>query len=155
MKGERIEKIRLEDGRHGERKVVEEKDCDTGEGCVVTELWEEEKRPLNFTTRVTEKTKPFVIERTVEKLDKGEVVETEVFSTEPKVELQLREHLMAVGEVEEEPAFAVKPRRMQAVAETKVKKSTSLDALGVALLVVIGVELAYLTVNWVIPWFTG
>jgi hypothetical protein len=175
MKEERIEKIRLEDGRHGERKVVEEKDCDTGEGVVVTEVWEEAPKVMPLTKRVTEKKRPIVVERTIETIKDEQVVDVQVESLEPKVELQFKEHIVRAGSplkkdckckefvtedrVKEllgmQDQATPPPRRLQAVAQQKVKKTASLDGWGVALLVIVGVEMAYLTVNWVIPWFTG
>jgi hypothetical protein len=84
----KIEKWTLEDGRRAERHVK-----DSGEERVI-ELHVEDERPLRLQQRIVEKTKPFVYEREIEVVDKsGNVVEKKVESVEPKVQMQLVEHL--------------------------------------------------------------
>lgn len=90
----KIEKWTLEDGRRAERHVK-----DSGEERVI-ELHVEDERPLRLQQRIVEKTKPFVYEREIEVVDKsGNVVEKKVESVEPKVQMQLVEHLgVAAGD---------------------------------------------------------
>src|SRR4051794_8932297 len=69
-------RIRLEDGRHAERHVI-----DHGDGTTTTELHVEAPKTYQLATRITERTKPVVVERTVEHLDaEGRVVSQ---NTEP------------------------------------------------------------------------
>jgi len=85
----KIEKWTLEDGRRAERHVK-----DSGEERVI-ELHVEDERPLRLQQRIVEKTKPFVYEREIEVVDKsGNVIEKKVESVEPKVQMQLVEHLV-------------------------------------------------------------
>jgi len=90
----KIEKWTLEDGRRAERHVKESTDER------VIELHVEDERPLRLQQRVVEKSKPFVYEREIEVVDKeGNVVEKKLESIEPKVQMQLVEHLGTVGDV--------------------------------------------------------
>jgi hypothetical protein len=89
-----IEKWVLDDGRRAERRTTEEVN---GEGQIerTIELHVENERPLNLQQRIVEKTKPFVYERTVEAIDpqSGEVVDHKVESIDPRVQMQLVEHI--------------------------------------------------------------
>jgi hypothetical protein len=89
------EKWTLEDGRRAERRVTENVNPN-GEAERVVELHVEDERPLRLSQRVVEKRKPFVYEREIHTIDKtGAVVEKKVESIEPKVQMQLVEHLVA------------------------------------------------------------
>lgn len=91
----RTEKWTLEDGRRAERRVMENVQP-TGEGERIVELHVEDERPLRLQQRVVEKRKPFVYEREIQTVDKsGNVVEKKIESIEPKVQMQLVEHVAA------------------------------------------------------------
>src|SRR5437868_3696539 len=91
----KTEKWTLEDGRRAERRVTENVNP-SGEAERVVELHVEDERPLRLQQRVVEKRKPFVYEREIHTIDKsGVVVEKKVESIEPKVQMQLVEHLVA------------------------------------------------------------
>ena len=89
-----VEKWVLDDGRRAEKRVTEVKNED-GQGERVIELHVEDARPLRLQQRVVEKTKPFVFERTVSTVDPqtGEVVDQKLESIEPKIQMQLVEHI--------------------------------------------------------------
>jgi hypothetical protein len=176
MEEVKVKKIRLEDGRYGEVKTREAKDCETGQGEVVYEHYEEEPRQLHLRQRVTEKKRPVVYERTIESIEGNEVVERKVESIEPSVNMQLREHIgLAKAEAQSadpcyvtsqdlkdamlEMAQAIRdgsgnnnvdtgPRlRMQSVVEDSVQQSEKLSWVEWLLLVVIGVEAAWIAVH--------
>jgi hypothetical protein len=90
----KVEKWTLEDGRRAERRVTEQKDAN-GEGEKVVELFVEDERPLRLQQRVVEKSKPVIIERKIETVDPstGNVVEQKTESLEPKIPLQLVDHI--------------------------------------------------------------
>ena len=90
----KIERWTLEDGRRAERRVVENKD-ENGEVEKIIELHVEDKRPLRLEQRVVEKVKPMLYERTFETIDPstGNVVEQKIESLEPRVPLQVVEHI--------------------------------------------------------------
>lgn len=92
----KVEKWTLEDGRRAERRVTEQKDAN-GEGEKVVELFVEDERPLRLQQRVVEKSKPIIFERKVETVDPstGNVIEQKTESLEPKVPLQLVDHIKA------------------------------------------------------------
>lgn len=90
MEDIKIERIRLEDGRHAERHVK------TGENERVVELHCEPERPLLLSQRLIEKTKPVVVERTVETIKDGEVVDRKIESLDPHVKMELRSHISKV-----------------------------------------------------------
>lgn len=91
----RVEKWTLDDGRRAERRVKE-----GNGGEKVVEYFVEDERPLRLKQRVVEKSKPFVFERHIQDLDaEGNVIEQKVESIEPKVQLQLVEHLGVAGNV--------------------------------------------------------
>jgi len=91
---QKIEKWTLEDGRRAERHIK-----DSGEERII-ELHIEDERPLRLQQRITERTKPFLYEREIEIVDKsGNVVEKKVESVEPKVQMQLVEHIVANNSV--------------------------------------------------------
>ena len=115
----RKEKITLEDGRFAERHVF----VDT-EGNEVEEIYTEPPRQLNLQKRTVSKKKEFVAERVVQTVDgSGKVVSEEVFSTEPKVELEKRRHII---EEEESPEKA--PDIEVLVAQAVEKQMAELHA---------------------------
>lgn len=178
MEEVKVKKIRLEDGRYGEVKTREAKDCETGQGEVVYEHYEEEPRQLHLRQRVTEKKRPVVYERTIESIDGNEVVERKVESIEPSVNMQLREHIglaraeaqsvdpcyvtsqdlkdamlemaQAIRDGNSEPVSAGPRLRMQSVVEDSVQQSEKLSWVEWLLLAVIGVESAWIAVH-IIP----
>lgn len=179
MEETKVEQVRLKDGRYAEIKTHEQKDCDSGQGEVVYEHYEEEPRQLHLKKRVTEKRKPIVYERVIEAIEGNEVVEKRVESCEPQVQMQLREHIglakaqaqevdpcyatcsdlkeamLAVAEAVREssqPAPSAAPRkaRMQAVVEDEVKQTDTWGVVEWILLGVIAVEAAWLTMH-IIP----
>lgn len=89
-----VEKWVLGDGRRAEKRVTEVKGED-GRSERIVELHVEDERPLRLQQRVREKAKPIVFERTIETVDpqSGEVVEQKVESIDPKVTMQLVEHI--------------------------------------------------------------
>lgn len=92
-----VEKWTLEDGRKAEKRVHETVNTSELTSEKVVELHMEDERPLKLKQRVVEKTKPVIYERKIETLDAhGNVVEVKVESSEPKVQMQLVEHI-AVG----------------------------------------------------------
>jgi len=93
-----VEKWMLDDGRRAEKRVREIKNED-GYGERTVELHVEDERPLRLQQRVREKTKPFVFERTIETVDPktGEVVDQKLESIDPKVPMQLVEHISSLG----------------------------------------------------------
>jgi hypothetical protein len=95
------EKWTLEDGRRAERRVVENK-LENGQSERVIELHVEDERPLRLQQRVIEKTKPIVFERRTEIVDpqNGSVLEQKVESIEPKVKMQLVDHIVKNNQVD-------------------------------------------------------
>jgi hypothetical protein len=90
----KTEKWTLDDGRRAERRVTDNVNP-TGEAERVIELHVEDERPLRLQQRVVEKRKPFVYEREIHTVDKsGNVVEKKVEAVEPRVQMQLVEHLV-------------------------------------------------------------
>lgn len=126
----KIEKWTLEDGRRAERHVK-----DSGEERVI-ELHVEDERPLRLQQRIVEKTKPFVYEREIEVVDKsGNVVEKKVESVEPKVQMQLVEHLGVAGDTfsaqsvkEEDCDCHVTKEEMVDTIISAIKASRQMDA---------------------------
>ena len=90
----KVEKWTLEDGRRAERRVTESKDSN-GQGERVIELHVEDARPLRLQQRIVEKTKPIIFERKMEVIDPatGNVVEQKVECLEPRVPMQVVEHI--------------------------------------------------------------
>ncbi len=95
-----IEKWTLEDGRKAEKRVHENVNHADLTSEKVVELHMEDERPLKLKQRVTEKTKPVIYERKIETIDStGNVVEVKVESAEPKVAMQLVEHIAVANPV--------------------------------------------------------
>jgi len=76
------------DGRAAERHTYF-----NGEDEKVTEIFAEEKRPLNLEKRVIQKYKKVVAEERTEMVKDGEIVEVEVKSIDPGVQMQIRERI--------------------------------------------------------------
>lgn len=170
---EKVTQIRLPDGRYGETRTTETIDCPNGEGQRIYERYEEEPRALHLAERIVEKQKPVVVERTIETIRNGEVVETKVESIDPGVKMQLREHIalartqaQAVDEQDcyvtkkdlsdvfiaaiEEFRNAQQPRvRLQEAVEQNVEESKVWVWAQYGLIGCIGVELAILVYQWV------
>jgi len=95
-----IEKWTLEDGRKAEKRVHENVNHADLTSEKVVELHMEDERPLKLKQRVTEKTKPVIVERKIETIDaSGNVVDVKVESAEPKVTMQLVEHIAVANNV--------------------------------------------------------
>jgi hypothetical protein len=126
---EKVEKIRLEDGRHGERRVKEmydeNKECSKE---VKTEYHVEEKRPLYLEKVVTEKTRPVVYERIIETIDPttGNVVQRDKESTEPEINMQLRESLGIYGNPKNNP-YVTKEDLREIMVESMTEMKRAVD----------------------------
>ena len=123
--------IKRKDGLWSEERIVEK----DGEKIIETYV---EKRPMELTSRIIEKTKPVVVERKVEHLVDGKVVDTEVKSLgdlEKSVEV---ERSQEVGAMQSEVAERV-------LAEAR--KLSLLDVILVGLIAVQAVVLIYFVFN--------
>ena len=88
----KVEQFHLEDGRQAERHTSVTGEC---EELKVVEVYAEDVRPKKLVQRVQEKTRPVIVERTIETIDSsGEVVERKVEAVEPEVQMELRRHIM-------------------------------------------------------------
>jgi hypothetical protein len=109
----KVEKWTLDDGRRAERLV-------------------EDERPLRLQQRVVEKTKPFIYERKIETVDKnGHIVEQKVESIEPKVQMQVVEHIgttVAAQNVTEEYDCHVTKEEMIDTIVAAIKATRPTDA---------------------------
>jgi hypothetical protein len=117
------EKWTLDDGRRAERRVMENK-MENGQCEKVIELHIEDERPLRLQQRVVEKSKPIVFERRIETVDpqNGSVVEQKVESIEPKVQMQLVEHISTSSSVS-----------AQAVPDRHVTREEMIDSIVAAI----------------------
>lgn len=90
----KVEKWVLDDGRRAEKRITESKDSE-GFSEKVIELHVEDERPLRLQQHIVEKTRPFLFERKISTVDPvtGEIVEQKTESTDPKVQMQLVEHI--------------------------------------------------------------
>lgn len=115
----KVEKWTLEDGRRAERRVTEIKDAN-GQGERVIELHVEDARPLRLQQRIVEKTKPFIFERKLEVIDPatGNVIEQKVESLEPRVPMQIVEHI-AVAQNDDYGVPFTKRELVEMLAEFK------------------------------------
>lgn len=94
-----VEKWTLEDGRKAEKRVHETVNTSDLTSEKVVELHMEDERPLKLKQRVVEKTKPVIYERKIETLDaNGNIVDVKVESSEPKVQMQLVEHIAVAAQ---------------------------------------------------------
>ena len=125
--------IKRKDGLWSEERIVEK----DGEKIIETYV---EKRPMELTSRIIEKTQPVVVERKVEHLVDGKVVDTEVESLkdlEKSVELR-GEQSQEVGAMQSEIAERV-------LAEAK--KLSPLDMILLGLIAVQSAVLIYFVFN--------
>ena len=94
MNNQNVEKWTLEDGRKAEKRISESVNHSDLTSEKIVELHMEDERPLKLKQRIVEKTKPVLYERKIETLDaQGNVVDVKVESAEPKIPLQLVEHI--------------------------------------------------------------
>ena len=116
----KVEKWTLEDGRRAERRVTEVKDGN-GQGERVIELHVEDARPLRLQQRIVEKTKPFIFERKLEVIDPatGNVIEQKVESLEPRVPMQVVEHIAVVNNGDYDNIPFTKRELVEMLAEFK------------------------------------
>lgn len=100
MSNQNVEKWTLEDGRKAEKRIHEVVDHANMTAEKVVELHMEDERPLKLKQRVIEKSKPVIFERKIETVDSnGNVVDVKVESAEPRVPMQLVEHIAVAGSV--------------------------------------------------------
>ena len=127
-----VKTIKREDGLWSEERIVEK----DGERIIETYV---EKRPMELTSRIIEKTKPVVVERKVEHLVDGKVVDTEVESLPKDIEKNDSvESSREVGSMQLEVAERV-------LAEAK--KLSLLDMILVGLIVIQSAVLIYFLIN--------
>jgi hypothetical protein len=92
------EKWTLEDGRKAEKRVQENINHADLTSEKVVELHMQDERPLKLKQRVIEKSKPIIYERKIETVDDaGNVVDVKIESAEPRVPMQLVEHISAAN----------------------------------------------------------
>jgi hypothetical protein len=96
---EKIEQIRLPDGRYGQKRIIDDYDCESGFGEKVVEKYEEPERQVNLRERITEKRRPCVYERKVETIQDNEIVDVKVESLDPMAKMELREHIALASSV--------------------------------------------------------
>lgn len=88
----KVEQFCLEDGRQAERHTSVTGECDE---LKVVEVYAEDVRPKKLIQRVQEKTRPVIVERTIETIDSsGEVIERKIEAVEPEVKMELRRHIV-------------------------------------------------------------
>ena len=128
-----MSKTKREDGLWSEERIVEK----DGEKIIETYV---EKRPMELTSRIIEKTQPVVVERKVEHLVDGKVVDTEVESLSEDLEKATNavESSQEVGAMQSEIAERV-------IAEAK--KLSLLDMILVGLIAVQSAVLIYFLLN--------
>lgn len=132
-----MSKTKREDGLWSEERIVEK----DGEKVIETYV---EKRPMELTSRIIEKTRPIVVERKVEHLVDGKVVDTEVESLSEDLEKTVshddatRHPLTHVSDMQSEVAKRV-------IAEAK--KISLLDMILVGLIAVQSLVLVYFVLN--------
>lgn len=126
----KTEKWTLNDGRRAERRVTEQ-NCDNGQTERVVELHVEDERPLKLQQRVVEKSKPIVYERKIETIDPhtGSVVDQKVESMEPRVQMQLVEHIASASA----SANSVTAQSVQEDCDCHVTREEMVDAIVTAL----------------------
>jgi hypothetical protein len=128
-----MSKTKREDGLWSEERIIEK----DGEKIIETYV---EKRPMELTSRIIEKTRPVVVERKVEHLVDGKVVDTEVesLSEDLKKTTDAVESSQEVGAMQSEIAKRV-------IAEAK--KLSPLDMILVGLIAVQSAVLIYFVLN--------
>ena len=129
----KVERWFLDDGRRAERKVTENVG-ENGECEKIVELFVEDERPLRLQQRVVEKCKPMLFERKLETIDPktGEVLEQKVESLEPRVPMQVVEHIAKAqnsGYVSDSERPVTKQEMIEAiVAAIKANRELSIAA---------------------------
>jgi hypothetical protein len=127
----KVEKWTLEDGRRAEKRVSEHKDAN-GECEKIIELHVEDERPLRLQQRVVEKCKPMLYERKLETIDPktGSVIEQKVECLEPKMPMQVVEHIgVASSSMDDANKPVTKQEMIDAiVAAIKANRELSLAA---------------------------
>ena len=126
--------IKREDGLWSEERIVEK----DGEKIIETYV---EKRPMELTSRIIEKTQPVVVERKVEHLVDGKVVDTEVESLSD--DLQKNDSVESSQEAEVGAMQSEVAERVIAEA----KKLSPLDMILVGLIAVQAAVLIYFVFN--------
>ena len=127
-----MSKTKREDGLWSEERIVEK----DGEKIIETYV---EKRPMELTSRIIEKTQPVVVERKVEHLVDGKVVDTEVETLSNDLEKNDSvESRQEVGAMQSEVAKRV-------IAEAK--KLSLLDMILLGLIAVQSAVLIYFALN--------
>jgi hypothetical protein len=128
-----MSKTKREDGLWSEERIIEK----DGEKIIETYV---EKRPMELTSRIIEKTRPVVVERKVEHLVDGKVVDTEVesLSEDLKKTTDAVEGSQEVGAMQSEIAERV-------MAEAK--KLSPRDMILVGLIAVQSAVLIYFVLN--------
>lgn len=118
----KAEKWVLEDGRRAERRVTEQA-SENGESERVVEFHVEDKRPLKLQQRIVEKSKPIVFERLIETIDTetGSITEKKIESIEPKVKMQLVDHIAVGNQPEEFVSFQSVPTTPSITREEMVE----------------------------------
>ena len=130
----KIERWTLEDGRRAEKRVTEVLN-ENGESEKVIELHVEDPKPMRLEHRIVERVKPMLYERTLQKIDpaSGEIVDQTVESLEPRVPLQVVEHIVASSKSAPNTNDADRPVTKQEmidaiVAAIKANREMSLQA---------------------------
>lgn len=145
MSNQNVEKWTLEDGRKAEKRIHEVVDHASMTSEKVVELHMEDERPLKLKQRVVEKSKPVIFERKIETVDaNGNVVDVKVESAEPRVPMQLVEHIAVANSVAAQggckrachPKGLTKEDLAEAIAvaiqKSKVQDEPRINSLGLA-----------------------
>jgi hypothetical protein len=127
-----MSKTKRENGLWSEERIVEK----DGEKIIETYV---EKRPMELTSRIIEKTRPVVVERKVEHLVDGKVVDTEVES--------LSEDLKKTTDVESSQEVGLMQSEVAERVIAEAKKLSPLDMILVGLIAVQSVVLIYFVLN--------
>lgn len=144
MSNQNVEKWTLEDGRKAEKRINEVVDHANLTSEKVVELHMEDERPLKLKQRVVEKSKPVIFERKIETVDSnGNVVDVKIESAEPRVPMQLVEHIAVANSVSAHgckkachPKGLTKEDLAEAIAvaieKSKPKNDFGINSLGLA-----------------------
>jgi hypothetical protein len=117
------EDIRLEDGRKGERHIIDEAG-DDGSVKRTIELFVEPKIEKKLSKRVVEYTRPTIFKREIESIDEATgQVDHKIESVDPNVKMELRQHIVdtpveALG-VKEEPVTRAELRELLLAMNSK------------------------------------
>lgn len=130
----KVERWTLEDGRKAEKRVMENVGKN-GECEKIIELHVEDPKPMRLEQRIVERVKPLLYERTLQTINpvSGEVIEQKTESLEPKVPMQVVEHIVSSSKQEPKCDDANKPVTKQEmidaiVAAIKANREMSLAA---------------------------